>query len=338
MEKKNWKAEDFLKLNSDVWIACAVGAAVKLDLFALLDDVESVTLRALASRLECDEDGLSRLVSAMTALGLTELDGELVRSVPGVRRLLSASSPDSVGHMLRHSLRLIPAWAELDVSVKTGAPSPRRWSAAGEVEESEVRTDFLMAMHANAMGRASAAAAALDLKGRRRLLDLGGGPGTYAAAFCSRNPDLSAVIFDRPQTRPTALKILSELGLADRIAFVGGDYRSDPLPAPFDAVWISQVLHQESPADASALVRKATAVLSPGGLLCVQEFTLNDDRRGPLLPALFSLNMLLNTGGGRSYAFQELEAILSGAGLTDVRRIPAELGQGSALTAGVKAS
>jgi hypothetical protein len=46
--------------------------------------------------------------------------------------------------------------------------------------DDEWRTSFLMGMFNMAMGLALQLVQQIDLTGRRRLLDLGGGPGTYA--------------------------------------------------------------------------------------------------------------------------------------------------------------
>lgn len=42
--------------------------------------------------------------------------------------------------------------------------------------------------------------------------------------------------------------------------------------------------------------------------------------RGPVSPALFSLNMLVGTRGGRASTQSELEAMLQKAGVKEVRR------------------
>ncbi len=67
----------------------------------------------------------------------------------------------------------------------------------------------------------------------------------------------------------------------------------------------------------------------------VQEFILDDDRDGPLFPALFSLNMLLGTPAGQAYSGAELCALLSASGVRDVRRLPVELPNGAGVIAGI---
>jgi len=176
---------------------------------------------------------------------------------------------------------------------------------------------------------------AIDLSARKRLLDLGGGPGTYAIHFCRANAELTAVVCDLPTTRAFAERTIAAHGLADRIAFAAVDYETDPVPGDFDVAWLSHVLHGESPAGASRLLRKAADALQPGGLLLVQEFILGDARDGPLFPALFSLNMLVGTPGGQAYSGAELAAMLETAGATGVRRLPLELPNGAGVMAAV---
>jgi hypothetical protein len=82
------------------------------------------------------------------------------------------------------------------------------------------------------------------------------------------------------------------------------------------------------------IVRKAVSALNPGGLIVIHEFILNDDKDGPLFPALFSLNMLLGTDGGRAYGESELKNMLAGAGVRNIRRIPVQTPNDSGIVSG----
>jgi len=191
------------------------------------------------------------------------------------------------------------------------------------------RESFLMGMFNLAMLNAPKVAERVDLTGRRRLLDLGGGPGTYAIHFCRQYPELQGVVFDLPTTRPFAEQTVERFGMREQVSFVAGDFTSDPLPEPFDVAWLSQVLHGEGPESCARLLAKTAAALEPGGVLLVQEFILDADRTAPLFPALFSLNMLLGTPEGQSYSEPEIAAMLEQAGLVDVERIVLDLPNGA---------
>jgi cyclopropane fatty-acyl-phospholipid synthase-like methyltransferase len=176
----------------------------------------------------------------------------------------------------------------------------------------------------------------LDLEGKRKLLDLGGGPGTYAIHFCRQHPELTAVVYDLPTTREFAERTIASFGLSDRVTFVPGDFDLDSVPTGFDIAWLSHILHGEGPQGCATILRKGVAALEPGGILLVQEFILNDPKDGPLFPALFSMNMLLNTDSGQAYSQQELAGMMAAAGLGEVQRLPVELPNGAGIMAGIK--
>ena len=175
----------------------------------------------------------------------------------------------------------------------------------------------------------------IDLSGRKRLLDLGGGPGTYAIHFCRHYADLSAVVYDLPSTQPFADKIITKFGMNDRIRFEAGDFDLDDIQGSFDVVWLSHVLHAKGPEECAVIIKKAVAALEPGGMFLVQEFILNDSMDTPLFPALFSMNMLLGTQNGRSYSQRQLFDMLSAAGVAELRRIPLDLPNGAGVVAGI---
>jgi SAM-dependent methyltransferase len=175
----------------------------------------------------------------------------------------------------------------------------------------------------------------IDLSGRKRLLDLGGGPGTYAIHFCKNNPQLSATVYDLSTTRIFAEKTIASFGLSERISFQEGDFISDEVPTGFDVAWLSHILHGESPEGCAVVLSRAVAALEPGGILMVQEFILNDSMAGPLFPALFSLNMLLGTQQGRSYSQRQLENMMTAAGLVSIRRLELDLPNGAGVLVGI---
>jgi hypothetical protein len=56
---------------------------------------------------------------------------------------------------------------------------------------------------------------------------------------------------------------------------------------------------------------------------------------GPLFPALFSLNMLLDTDSGQAYSEQQLMDMLAEAGPKDIQRIPVQTPNDSGLITGI---
>jgi SAM-dependent methyltransferase len=332
MENMDWNPAELLKLSGNYWNTCTLHAGVKLDLFTKLSDV-SLTAAELALQLEIPERGLAMLLDALTAMELLDKQEQHYCATPFAGLFLSSASPAYLGHIILHHHHLVESWSRLDEAVREGAPVRDRISH--QPTEAE-RESFLMGMFNLAMLNAPKVAEAVDLTGRRRLLDLGGGPGTYAIHFCQRNPDLEAVVFDLPTTRPFAEQTLARFGLSERISFAGGDFIAGPLPGGFDVTWLSQVLHGEGPDGCARLLANAVNALESGGLLLVQEFILDDDRAAPLFPALFSLNMLLGTPEGQAYSEPELVELMQRAGLVDIERLELELMNGVGIMVGRK--
>jgi SAM-dependent methyltransferase len=327
MEKPTWNPAELLKLSGGYWSTCALHAGVKLDLFSHAGTATEVA-RATAG----DSRGVAMLLNALTALGLMDKEGDRYTPTPFAVEFLSRTSPRYLGYIIMHHHHLMSGWSRLDESVLNGAPIRRRVSHDGDESE---RESFEMGMFNLAMLNAPCVVPRIDLHGRRRLLDLGGGPGTYAIHFCQANPELTAIVYDLPTTRPFAEKTIASFGLGDRISFHEGDFISDDVPAGFDVAWLSHILHGEGPEGCAVTLRRAVAALEPGGMLMVQEFILDNDMAGPLFPALFSLNMLLGTPQGRSYSQGELEDMMTAAGVGSIRRLELNLPNGAGVLAGI---
>lgn len=318
MNGSDWTPARALELSGGYWSTCALHAGLKLGLFTCLRDL-SAGPAELAGKLRSDERSLAMLLRALAALGLLEIQGGRYINSSFARAHLVKDAPGYLGHIMLHHHYLMESWAHLDQAVRSG--HPLRHDVVEDEEAAARRESFLLGMFNLAMSLAPQLVPLLDLGGRRRLLDLGGGPGTYALHFCRHNPELSAVVFDLPTTRPFFEQTAARFGLGGRVTFQAGDYQADPVVGRFDVAWLSHILHGEGPDGCRIIIDKAVAALEPGGLLIIQEFILDDDGTGPIFPALFSLNMLLATEHGQSYSEGELRAMLTVAGVREVRRI-----------------
>ncbi len=330
MTETNWTPPELLKMSGSYWSACTLHAGVKLDLFTPLSAAPA-TASELAQRVGLSERGVSMLLDALTALDLLQKNDGVFSNTPFAAEFLSTTSPKYLGHIIKHHHHLVEGWAQLDKSVQSGEPVRNRVSH--EPSESE-RESFLLGMFNLAMMLAPKIVPQIDLTGRLRLLDLGGGPGTYAIHFCLQNPELQATIFDLPASRKFAESTVAQFSMQERVDFQAGDFQQDEIDGRYDVAWLSHVLHGEGEAGCSNMLQKAVAALEPGGLLLVQEFILEDDRANPVFPALFSLNMLLGTADGKAYSASELTALLQHAGLDHIERLPLDLPNGAGVMIG----
>lgn len=307
-------AAELLRISGSYWQTCTLHAGVALDVFTPLAD-GPMTAEALAGALGCDARALAMLLNALAAMGLLVKDANRYRLVETYAACLDSRSPAYLGNAIGHHRRLVTAWAELPEAVRTGKPRRDRVHMAPDDGD---RRDFLMGMHNIALAIAPNLARDLDLSGRARLLDLGGGPGTYAAHFCKANPGLTATIYDLDRSRRFAEEVARGLGVADRVTFVPGDYLREAVPGGFDVVWMSQIFHAEPPEGCRTILEKAMGALRPGGLVLLHEFMLDDTLDAPAFATLFSLNMLLGTPRGQAYAVGQLREMLGAAGARNI--------------------
>ena len=316
MTARDWNPGELLEISGFFWKTCVLHTAVKLDVFTVIGD-RHLTAEEVSHLLEGAGRGVERLLNALVAIELLDKkDGKFVNT-PSGRELLAKDSPKYLGHIIMHHHHLLESWSQLDQAVKSGKPQRSRSSYSKE----EWRESFLMGMFNLAMGLAPVIVPAIDVSSRRHLLDLGGGPGTYAIHFCLHNERLKATVYDLPTTRPFAEKTIKQFKLADRINFIDGNYLKDPMEGRYDVAWLSHILHGEGPDDCRMIIQKAVDVLEPGGMIIIHDFILNNSMDGPLFPALFSLNMLLGTESGQAYSEEQIIDMLAAAGARDIQRI-----------------
>ena len=317
MANRKWHPGELLELSGYYWKTCTLHAAVKLDVFTCLGN-EKVHADEVASRLKVEPDAVQRLLNALVAMELLAKTKDQYANTPSSKTFLSKNSPQYLGNIIMHHHHLVESWARLDLSVQTGKPIRQRSSFSDE----EWRESFLMGMFNMAMNMAPKLIPEIDISTRRHLLDLGGGPGSYAIYFCRHNPDLKATVFDLPTTQPFAEKTIKRFELSHRIDFQAGNFLKDEIKGRYDAAWLSHILHGEGPDDCRRIIKKALAALEPGGIIIIHEFILNNTMDGPLFPALFSLNMLLGTDAGQAYSEQQLSDMLAAAGAKEIKRLP----------------
>jgi ubiquinone/menaquinone biosynthesis C-methylase UbiE len=295
--------------------------AFELDLFTALAS-EVRTSEEVAGTIGADPRATDRLMNALVALDLLEMENGRFRNSPQAEKYLVKGRPDYLGG-LGHTNHLWDTWSRLTSVVRAGHP-------AG-VGNTDQRDDdwlrpFIAAMHMRAGQGAQQVVGMLDLDGVSRVLDVGGGSGAYAMAFVRARRGISAIVFDLPKVVPLTRMYIQQEGLTAEVGTVEGNYLQDSLGEGYDLVFMSAVIHSNSVNDIRRLFTNAARALRPGGQLVVQEFLMNEDRSGPLQPALFTLNMLVGTPEGDTYTESEVRGWMAEAGFGHIRRVDTPVG------------
>lgn len=300
--------EDLMETAHGYQKSMALFVALRLDVFSALEGGPA-DARTLARRLSADPRNLSILLNAMVAMGLLSKAREKYRNVPAARDFLS-SGPCSKRFILLHHLDCWEDWSALEKKVRGGRK--------GRTLPGDYQENFIRGMEDNSRERAVLVAGRISLRAGERVLDLGGGPGTYAVEWAKRYPGTEITVFDTPETLAVTRKILREKGASRLVRLREGDFLKDPLGGPYDFIWISQILHAYSERESLLLLRKARRALAPGGRVAVQEFLLKESKTAPPGPAFFSVHMAAVTEGGRAYSAGEVASLLRSAGLRKV--------------------
>ncbi len=299
------------------WETKILLTAIKLDLFSALDG-RSDSPSELAQRLSLDERALSLLLHALAAMRiLTKHEGRFANT--GVaRKHLVKVSPDYVGHLLVLHDSEWMNWGKLEETVRTGVSPVQR-----HVFETnpEMGANVLAVLDRIGRGSGVALAKVLQLDGVERMLDVGGGAGTNAIAFCREYPHLHATVFDLPSTLQVTERSIKEAGLEDRIAVMPGNFNTDSLGGLYDLVLLSDVLHYQDSETNAGLVRKAFAHLTDTGRLVIKDRFLDPDRTSPAWTTAFAVHILVNTEEGQCFTTQEAMEWMTRAGFTSVTEL-----------------
>jgi hypothetical protein len=310
---------DLAKLAGGHVEARIVQAAVELEIFEAIEN-HALEATSVADSLDLEPRATELMLNALTALGFLRKRQDRFSLTDVSAKYLKRGAAGYLGGMIRFEASLWHCWTSLAEAIRSGRPV----RPADMYQENPKETAiFIEAMDSlvKARGDAEIMAEVFDWDNARELLDVGSGPATYPISLCQRFSNLRATIFDLPATIKFTEGYVREAGLTSRIRLISGDYRVDEVPGSYDVIFLSNIIHSESFEVNQRLIVNLSSVLEPGGSLIVKDHILDSTRINPPVGALFSLLMLLTTQAGRCYAFDEVEAWMSAAGLTHIRQI-----------------
>lgn len=297
--------------------SAALFAASELDIFGALADGPKTSAEVARAR-ECHEPSMRLLLETCAMAGLLVMSDGRYGNTPVVEAFLVPGGPAYTPNSLKYAENLYPAWGRLTDLVRTGRPPMPPETYLGD-DKAKTRA-FVYAMHERAQGINSVLAHLPDLTGRRRLIDIGGGPGAYSVGLLKRTPGLTATVLDVPGVLDVTRELIDASGVAGRITLLPGDYLKTPFGSGYDAALLSGMMHRETPDACRLLLRKAFDALDGGGLVIVSDVFFDDDaKRTPPFAVSFALNMMLTSDEGSAHAKTEMAAWMSEIGFRDVQ-------------------
>jgi SAM-dependent methyltransferase len=307
---------ELLEMITQYQTPAIIMAAHELDIFRELGEGPA-TLEQLASRLNLPERSLGILLRACVALKLVILQDSQYSNSPLATETLVPGEPGYLGRLVGKEAFFYNAWGGLVDCVRADRPAMPSIKVRAR-EDPETTRNFLLALDDIAVLFSGEFDLHLDLTGCQRLLDVGGGVGSFAIALARKYPELTATILDLSEVVSWAREFVAESGMSERILVEPADFMSDPFPEGYDAILLSNIFHDHASTVNQGLLAKAHQALAPGGRVVVYEFLLEPDRVSPAVSAVFAVMMLVENLGGNVYTGQDISSWMEGAGFGDI--------------------
>lgn len=312
-----------MELSTAFWAFKTLSTAVDMDIFTRLATTPMTTAE-LAHWFRIEERPAEMLLTGCAGLGLlTKHNGRYHNSPLAEKFLVRGGHYYFGGFVTMLNRRLYSGWDKLSEAITTNRPTtwdPDKQKSLFEGSDPGMMQTFWQAMHSLSTFTARSLGEAVDFRPFRKLLDVGGGSGAFDIELCQRYSNLSATVYDLPFVAEIAAERIAEAGLTDRIATHPGDFFADSsYPGGHDVILLSMIMHDWSEQEDRAILEKCYEALPSGGAVVISELLVNDNKTGPAPAALMSLNMLVETVGGRNYTAAEYRSWLEDIGYRDVR-------------------
>src|SRR5215831_9929497 len=263
----------------------------------------SLTLEALAERMVVPSRTTRIVADAMVTLGLLQRQGDRYHNTEVATAFLSGAA----GTGLRPFLRLVNRlsylrWARLEDAVRTDTII---FETGFDEKERQLYSKGVEAVTA---GTANALAGNYDFGRHQRVLDLGGGTGSFLLAILSRFDKVRGTLYDLPAVTSDTRRRLARTPRALQIEIVEGDFFKDPIPRGHDAIIIANIIHC-FPADrVLELLHRVRNAASAAARLLLVDFWTNAVHTEPAFSAFMAGEFLLTPGRGDVYSLDDASA------------------------------
>jgi precorrin-6B methylase 2 len=305
-------------------VAQAISAAAQLGIADLLKNGPR-SAEELARGSKTHAPSLYRLLRALTTAGVVVEQPGRMFALTSLGEALRRDAPDSMWAMavLSGARWRVGPWLELVESIKSGQHAFQKVHDAHQYEylsrhpeEAEV---FDAAMTSLSRQDARAILAVYDLSNVGRMVDVGGGQGTFLVELMRAHPSLRGIVFDRPPVAERATQYLAQEGLAMRAEVVPGDFLK-AVPPGGDLYAIKNVLLDWDDGKTATILKNCRRAMSPRSRLIVVEPIIPGPEE-PHFGKLLDLEMLI-IPGGRARTVAEFTELLTAVAFRVTRVVP----------------
>jgi ubiquinone/menaquinone biosynthesis C-methylase UbiE len=294
--------------------SAALMAAVEVGMFTAISKGAG-TYEEAATALDIHPTNAERLMVMLCAAGLLEKTSGRHRNAPDVERFLVEGSPGYMGPWITFTKPQWNEWGRLSEHIRT-----KELKAMGAIETftvSDARR-YHNATYSIGMGAGRRFVRQVNLDGRKRIMDIGGGSGAYCIAAAKEHAGIRAVVLDLPVVCEVTREFIAENGVADRVEAKACDFTRDPFPADCDVAIMASNLPMYSRETIASVISKAHDALLPGGERHLIGETTNNDRTGPGGPAYWGLGQAIGDSLGLAHSEADVIGYFRAAGFADV--------------------
>ncbi|MFQ5445235.1 MAG: methyltransferase, partial [Nitrospinales bacterium] len=249
--------------------SCILMTANNLKMFDALA-LNPVSAEAVAKECKLSLKGTERLLNALAVMGIVVRENGNYHLPAEWAKYLSRDGEHCMQDWVQLSADLLPVWLELPRFVRTGKHVKKIMDMLGN-EPDKMRA-FIDAMHDKGMKATWMLAREIPVGDAKRMLDVGGGPGTYSLEWAKLHNHLKATVFDIPPVLEVAKDYIRRYKLEDRVDTKPGDFTKDDLGSGYDLVLLANVLHMYDEISGKGLVQNAVNALDPGGRIVIHGF------------------------------------------------------------------
>lgn len=305
------------RISKAFWESAALMSAVELGTFTAIATGHD-TISSAAKTMGIEDLNAERLLTALTAMQLLSRDGETFTNAPDVARFLVEGEASYAGPWMLFAKPRWASWGQLTDRLKTPEADQRRLGMYDETFTVERAREYHEATYSIGMGAARLFHRQVDLTGRTKIMDLGGGSGCYCIVAAQKYSELRAEVLDLPPVVIVTREYLEQNGVADRVSASACDFTTDTLPQDADVAIMASNLPQYSRAIIAQVVARVHDALLPGGEFHLIGEMVDADRRGPLAPALWGLSEALSRSTGLAHSAADCVGYFEAAGFGNI--------------------
>jgi hypothetical protein len=323
---------NIMQIGTGFWASKVLLSAVKFDLFTHLAASKSLSGKEIKSmlNLKSSDRNVYDFLDTLLAFGFLTREGILetarYSNSADTDLFLDKKKPSYIGGMLEMlNDRLYQFWGNLEEGLKTGTPQNEAKNGenlfAALYADQDRLKGFINAMSGIQMGNFMAFAQSFDFSKYKTLTDAGGSSGLLSLMVAKHQAHMSCISFDLPPVAPIAQATVDHFQLSNRVKIASGDFLNQPIPEA-DIVVMGNILHDWDEETKLKLMQNAYAALPAGGAFVAIEGIIDNERKKNAFGLMMSLNMLIETGKGFDYTFDDFNKWAKAAGFKSTSLLP----------------